>query len=212
MLEQIKDFISEQFVSNQFFQGGVLISILVYIGHTLKDVPKRIWERVKRKKSFKPSQMKTNIYTDGSCNNHTKNKGGIGFVCEFEERKVLYEYYEGSYTNTTSNRMELLAICRAMEHIINYPEKFDSVTIHSDSQYVINSINKGWLYRWESEDFKGRKNADLWRLFLKLQEKLPCVVKFKWVRGHNGNKLNEIADGLASQGAQMKEKRDTGNF
>ena len=92
--------------------------------------------------------------------------------------------------------MELLAVIVALEQL-----KFDGseVTIYSDSQYVVNSVTKGWVFDWESKQFKNRKNADLWRRFLPLYRKHR--VRFVWLKGHAGHPENELCDRMAVSAA-----------
>ncbi len=93
--------------------------------------------------------------------------------------------------------MELLAVIVALESI-KRPEL--PVVIHSDSQYVINSIEKGWLWGWVKKGFKGKKNADLWQRFIPAYKRVNDV-KLKWVKGHAGIPENERADELATLAA-----------
>lgn len=100
------------------------------------------------------------------------------------------------YRNTTNNRMELMAVIAALERLTR-PCK---VTLYSDSQYVVDSISKRWVYSWQrngwrKSDKKPALNVDLWRRLLPLLEEHE--VEFKWVRGHNNNVENERCDVLA---------------
>ena len=128
--------------------------------------------------------------------------GGFGVVIIYDGS--VYKISGGSYTDTTSQRMELLAVIRALRKV----KKLGCFCIvHSDSQYIVNAVNEGWLFRWESEDFVGRPNAGLWREFLNIYKQFQKgVVVIKWVRGHNGNHYNEIADELARKGANSQKK------
>lgn len=98
---------------------------------------------------------------------------------------------------TTNNRMELLAVIAGLEALKTneYP-----VTIYSDSKYVVDAINKGWLESWVKKGFKGKKNVDLWQRFLPLQKRFKLT--FKWVKGHAGIPENERCDQLAVQSAE----------
>lgn len=129
------------------------------------------------------------IYTDGAC--ETKlGHGGIGIVSIDGYTHEAKEYSK-AYRETTNNRMELMAVIVALEM---YQEPL-RIEIVSDSTYVVNAINKGWLKKWVRNDFKGRPNTDLWKRLIKgLQFH---KVTFKWVRGHDGNSYNELVDKLA---------------
>lgn len=143
------------------------------------------------------------IYTDGSAMNNPKvageTNGGYGIVMINGEVK---QYCGGSYYNTTSPRMELLAAIRALNKV----KEGQCVELWSDNQYVVNCIDKRWIQKWAREQWRGRKNADLLKLLLEQYNRLGGKVEFKWCRGHNGNEYNELADKLASQGAKKTEK------
>jgi len=135
------------------------------------------------------------VYTDGSAKGNPGN-GGYGIVLmSGSHRKELQQ----GYRLTTNNRMELLAVIVALESI----KKEDTpVTIYSDSKYVIDSVDKKWVFGWEKKNFNKKKNPDLWIRFLKIYRKQK--VSFVWVKGHNNNKENERCDVLAVQAADGK--------
>ncbi|MFT5859292.1 MAG: ribonuclease HI [Flavobacteriaceae bacterium] len=128
------------------------------------------------------------IFTDGSAKGNPGN-GGYGVVMQFAGMEK--EISQG-YRMTTNNRMELLAVIVALEsmktakHVIH---------IYSDSKYVIDSIDKRWVFGWEKKSFKGKKNEDLWRRYLLVQKKFNIVLH--WVKGHAGHPENERCDVLA---------------
>ena len=95
--------------------------------------------------------------------------------------------------------MELMAVIKALEALKN--DKID-ITIYSDSKYVVESIEKGWIWNWEKKNFKKKLNSDLWKIFIPLHKKFK--IKFKWVKGHSGDVENERCDELANK-AQEKE-------
>ena len=128
------------------------------------------------------------IYTDGSSRGNP-GPGGYGVVLiSGKHRKELSE----GYALTTNNRMELLAVIKGLE-ALNFDHS--KVTVYTDSKYVVDSVEQGWLFQWEKVRFKKKKNADLWIQFLDLYRKHE--VKFKWVKGHADNKENEHCDKLA---------------
>ena len=142
------------------------------------------------------------VYTDGSCN--IKNRlGGCGALLQFKDgTETLSEsYISKGYSDTTISRMELLAIIKSLQ-LVKHKNKYPILLI-SDSEYTINSINKGWIFQWEREGFKERKNSDLWKLFLLEFRKFDKDrIKFIHTRGHNKGKDcyrkgNEVADILA---------------
>jgi len=136
---------------------------------------------------------KITIYTDGAAKGNPGN-GGYGVVMMSGKHKK--ELSEG-FRNTTNNRMELLSVIVALEQI---KVAQSEVQIFSDSKYVVDSIEKGWVFGWQKKGFKGKKNIDLWQRFLKIYPKHK--VKFNWVKGHAGNIHNERCDVLAVAAAE----------
>ena len=132
------------------------------------------------------------IYTDGSAKGNPGN-GGYGVVLKFKGKEK--EISQG-YRMTTNNRMELMAVIVALESLktTKYP-----VSVFSDSKYVIDSIVKKWVFGWEKKNFKGKKNEDLWKRYLKIHNKFD--VTYNWVKGHNGHPENERCDVLAVNAA-----------
>ena len=145
---------------------------------------------------------KVTIYTDGAARGNP-GPGGYGAVLlSGSHRKELAE----GFRLTTNNRMELLAVIKALEAL---KVAGSDVTVFTDSKYVADAIEKGWVFNWVKKRFKGKKNADLWMRFLEVYK--IHRVKFIWVKGHNNNVLNERCDTLAveaSMGENLKE--DTG--
>ena len=134
------------------------------------------------------------IYTDGSCKG---NPGPGGWGVRIEQEGRIREYHGGEAT-TTNNRMELLAVIRALETL----DRGTRARLHTDSQYVqlgISSWIHDWKRRgWRTSDKKPVKNVDLWR---RLDELAAAhEIEWIWVRGHEGNAGNERADELANLG------------
>lgn len=132
------------------------------------------------------------IYTDGAAKGNPGN-GGYGVVMMSGKHKK--EFAEG-FRLTTNNRMELLSVIVALETIKNTAD----VQIFSDSKYVVDSVEKGWVFGWQKKGFKGKKNIDLWKRFLLIYPKHK--IKFNWVKGHAGNLYNERCDTLAVEAAE----------
>ena len=132
------------------------------------------------------------IYTDGSSRGNP-GPGGYGTVLIYKQhRKELSQ----GFRKTTNNRMELLAVIVGLE-AITVPNS--NVVITSDSKYVVDSIEKKWVFGWVKKGFKDKKNPDLWKRFLKVYE--LHNVKMKWIKGHAGHTENERCDVLAVQAA-----------
>ena len=134
------------------------------------------------------------MYTDGAASGNP-GPGGLGVVLLYgNHRKEIAE----GYRNTTNNRMELLAVIRGLEALKRNDMK---VTIYSDSKYVVDAVNKGWLKNWEARRFKKKKNPDLWRRFLELSRQF--TLELIWVKGHANNRENERCDRLAVEASKQ---------
>lgn len=128
------------------------------------------------------------IYTDGSARGNP-GPGGLGVVLKFgSHRKEISE----GYRRTTNNRMELLGVIRGLEAL---KRKDLKVKVFTDSKYVSEAVNQGWVFQWESKRFKKKKNADLWQRFLELYRVYD--LSFIWVKGHADIPENERCDRLA---------------
>lgn len=130
------------------------------------------------------------IYTDGAAKGNP-GPGGYGVVMELVGSPYKKEFYEG-FRYTTNNRMELLAVIVGLEKL-NNPNT--TVLVTSDSKYVVDAVEKRWVFQWEKKGFAGKKNPDLWLRFLKIYRKHK--VDFRWVKGHNSHPQNERCDELA---------------
>lgn len=139
--------------------------------------------------------MRVNVYTDGACSGNP-GKGGYGIIMEWVGKPYKKEFSEG-FRLTTNNRMELLAVIVALEQL---KKEGIEVAVYSDSKYVVDAVEKGWLFGWVKKGFKDKKNPDLWRRFLKAYKKHK--VKFHWIKGHNEHPQNERCDQLAVAAAK----------
>jgi ribonuclease HI len=138
------------------------------------------------------------IYTDGAAKGNP-GPGGYGVVMEMVGTPYKKEFFEG-FRHTTNNRMELLAVIVGLEKL-KAPKT--TVLIVSDSKYVVDSVEKGWVFGWEKKYFKDKKNPDLWLRFLKIYRQHQ--VKFKWIKGHNNHPQNERCDELAVMASQQQK-------
>ena len=138
---------------------------------------------------------RVNIYTDGAAKGNP-GPGGYGLILEYKGH--IKELFCG-FRLTTNNRMELLAVIVSLERI-----KKDSaeITIYSDSKYVVDAVEKKWVFGWEKKNFAKKKNPDLWIRFLKIYRKHK--VSFIWIKGHADNKENERCDVLAVEAAESQ--------
>ena len=138
------------------------------------------------------------IYTDGAAKGNP-GPGGYGVVMEMVGSPYKKEFFEG-FRHTTNNRMELLAVIVGLEKL-KAPKT--NVLVVSDSKYVVDSVEKGWVFGWEKKYFKDKKNPDLWRRYLNIHRKHK--VNFQWIKGHAGHPENERCDQLAVEAAGSEE-------
>lgn len=137
--------------------------------------------------------MSIKIFTDGSSRGNP-GKGGYGVVLlSGKHRKEI----SCGFCITTNNRMELLAVIVGLEAV---KKEKSIITVYSDSKYVVDAIEKKWVFRWEKTSFKNKKNPDLWIRFLKIYRKQ--IVSFVWVKGHSNIKENERCDFLAVEASK----------
>ena len=140
--------------------------------------------------------MRVDIYTDGASRGNP-GPGGYGVVMESGPFKK--EFSEG-FRKTTNNRMELLAVIVGLQKL---KKSGLEVRVFSDSKYVVDAINEGWVFGWHKKGYKGKKNPDLWK------QLLPLYAKYKpkmiWIKGHNNHPQNERCDTLAVQAALGKD-------
>ncbi len=142
------------------------------------------------------------IYTDGASSGNP-GPGGYGVVLISGRHRL--EKSEG-FKLTTNNRMELMGVIAGLE-ALKIPGS--RVTVYTDSKYVADSVEKGWVFQWEAKQFIKKKNPDLWKRFLIIYRKHN--VRFVWVKGHANNVENERCDCLAVEAylkGQLKD--DTG--
>ena len=150
------------------------------------------------------NEMKhVDIYTDGACK-YNPGPGGFAAILVYNGREK--EVFGGE-KSTTNNRMELLAAINGLKMLREACE----VTLYSDSKYLIDSVEKGWVYSWQKNGWRKADkspalNPDLWQELLGLLEK--HTVNFVWVKGHNGHEYNERCDRLAVAGAEAAADSD----
>ncbi len=138
------------------------------------------------------------IYTDGAAKGNP-GPAGYGVVMEMVGTPYKKEFYEG-FRLSTNNRMELLAVIVGLEKLKNLKTK---VLVVSDSKYVVDAVEKRWVFQWEKINFKAKKNPDLWMRFLNVYRKHQ--VDFQWIKGHNNHPQNERCDALAVMASQQEK-------
>ncbi len=139
------------------------------------------------------------IYTDGACSGNP-GPGGYGVVLKY---KGVIKELSGGFARTTNNRMEIMAVIKGLEALTR-PCR---VIVYSDSQYVINALNLGWVERWKANGWlrankAPAKNADLWERVLSLAARHK--ITWVWVKGHAANKFNLRCDQLAVEASKQK--------
>ncbi|MGM0650648.1 MAG: ribonuclease HI [Bacteroidota bacterium] len=140
-------------------------------------------------------QPNVTIYTDGAARGNP-GPGGYGVVLMSGNRR---KELSAGYRKTTNNRMELMAVIAALEAL---KIEGSNVDIYTDSKYVCEAVEEGWVFRWERKQFNKKKNRDLWLRFLKVYRKHN--VSIHWVKGHSDVKENERCDKLATQASKAK--------
>jgi ribonuclease HI len=133
------------------------------------------------------------IFTDGACSGNP-GPGGYGVVLiSGHHRKEISE----GFRLTTNNRMELMAAITGLQAL---KKPGTAVKLHTDSQYIVNAVNKGWVFGWEKKHFAKKKNQDLWIRFLAVYRRHKVTIV--WVKGHNNDPENERCDSLAVAAAK----------
>lgn len=162
--------------------------------------------------------MVYDVYTDGACSGNP-GPGGYAFVVVIDGKDTLKVH--GAKEHTTNNCMELTAIVRALKHVINgdfikfdryqeivfnqkFPNRDKVINIHSDSAYCVNAMKQNWVQLWEANGWKTKsgqdvKNKELWEQLLDFVRRGSIMITFNKVKGHNGDKYNELADKLAKK-------------
>jgi len=140
------------------------------------------------------------IYTDGAARGNP-GRGGYGAILMWKgESKEI----SAGFVHTTNNRMELLSVIAALESLNRTGL---DIEIYSDSKYVVQAVNEGWLENWMKNDFKGgKKNKDLWKRFYQLSK--MHQLKFIWVKGHASNPYNQRCDELAAAAVDGKDLQE----
>ena len=139
------------------------------------------------------------MFTDGAARGNP-GPGGYGTVLmSGRHRKELSE----GFKITTNNRMELLAVISGLEALKTPGNR---VLVYSDSRYVVDSVEKGWLPNWVKTGFKGKKNRDLWERYIEAAR--PHQVRIEWVKGHSTNKENNRCDALAVEASHLPNRQE----
>ena len=195
--------ISIHYVNNQYDQGAIIFQAKTMINPD--EDPDSLAQKIHKlehrhfseeiEKLLLVGHKQVNLYTDGAASGNP-GPGGYGLILEWEGTPHKKTHSQG-FIHTTNNRMELLAVIIGLE---NLKYKNCNVKVYTDSKYVSDAVDKGWLFDWEKKDFKNKKNPDLWRRFLEIYKNHN--IKFKWIKGHNNDFYNERCDFLANLAAK----------
>ena len=156
--------------------------------------------------------MKYEIYTDGACS-VKKRFGGYAAIAKFDDQQIVVH---SNKKNATNNEMELLAVISILQIIVTRLNEDDIIFVHSDSAYVVNAVNQGWIQNWIDNKWRTRENEPVanknaWqKLFWLLNSirRQKCNYEFVKVKGHSDCKLNNYVDRLAVRETQiLKEKQ-----
>ncbi len=153
--------------------------------------------------------MKVTLYSDGACKGNPDGPGGYGTILRFvdSENNVHEKEFSAGYKSTTNNRMELMGVITGFEAL----KKKCDVLVISDSKYVCDAFNKGWIYSWMKKGWRKAdnspvKNKELWERLLRGMD--GHNVTFSWIKGHAGHEENERCDKLASDAAKQSKLLD----
>ncbi|MFN0275439.1 MAG: ribonuclease HI [Chitinophagales bacterium] len=138
------------------------------------------------------------LFTDGAAKGNP-GPGGFGAILQYNKHE---KELSSGFRKTTNNRMELMAVIAGLEALNK--ENLD-VTIYSDSKYVVDAIEKGWVYDWMKTGFKKKKNKDLWLRLMRSYAKHK--IKLVWIKGHAGHPENERCDALAVEASEGRNLR-----
>ncbi len=150
------------------------------------------------------------IYTDGACSGNP-GPGGYGTILKYGSHE---KELSGAFANTTNNRMELMAVIKGLESL----KEPCRVTVYSDSKYIVDAMNKGWVARWRARGWmrsekQPAKNADLWERIWQLAS--VHQVRWVWVKGHAENEYNNRCDKLAveamKKGPRLRDELPAGS-
>lgn len=152
------------------------------------------------------------VYTDGACSNNPGGPGGWAATLNYDDR---YDVLSGNSISTTNNRMELTAVVEAIKYLVN--KGYKSIIINSDSAYVVNGINKGWIYDWHRKGWKTNQNkevanSDLWKEIHSFCVMSDLKIHFKKVKSHAGHTFNEIADEEAKKEVEHAKRIISNQF
>ena len=159
--------------------------------------------------------MNLRVYTDGSCSGNPGIGGYAAIIFDLDGK--FKTKIRGGELETTNNKMELVAVVKALQYIeslrIKKNENYRDIKIYSDSAYVVNAMKLGWLKNWKENGWKTKKgedvkNKELWKELERIQDKIKkdYVIEFVKIKGHAGNVYNEMADKMAKAEA-LKLKR-----
>lgn len=199
----IEDIFSDQITLEDYRKASKLIEASLKMILTLPTAQLKSTLSKSQSEITEECRWKEVIYTDGACSGNP-GPGGYGIVIITNDNEDHPSRFQRGYRRTTNNRMELMAVINALS--LPRTKPFD-ITIVTDSKYVVDAINKGWLESWHAKDYLKTANSDLWkelhRIMTSMKDK-GFNISFEWIKGHNGNKWNEMADRLAVEACSLQ--------
>ena len=189
---------SIHYVNNQYDKGAIIFQAKTPID--TDETPESLAQKihalehkhlaVQIEKLLLAKEKRVKLYTDGAASGNP-GPGGYGLILEWEGTSYQKTFSQG-FSHTTNNRMELRAVIKGLQLLKQSPL---DVIVYTDSKYVSEAVEKKWLFGWEKQNFKNKKNADLWKEFLEVYRKHK--VRIEWIKGHNDHPQNDSCDQMA---------------
>ncbi|MBF13286.1 MAG: ribonuclease HI [Legionellales bacterium] len=199
--------ISIHYVNSEYDDGAIIFQAKTSI--VPDDTPKSLAKKIHKlehkhfsnqiEKLLLQLRKQVNLYTDGAASGNP-GPGGYGLILEWEGTPFQKTHSQG-FIYTTNNRMELRAVIKGLQMLKKAPL---DVVVYTDSKYVSEAVNKKWVFGWEKNGFKNKKNSDLWIEFLEVFRKHN--VKIEWVKGHNQHPQNEHCDKMAVKASKQTDR------
>jgi ribonuclease HI len=197
--KEVLNIVLSKHISDDIIKNIIIKEILTIIyGVSTTSVLEKASEEIEKTNTSVIDNLL--IYTDGACVGNPGPGGSAMIVVK--DDNIIHKFIH-KQPKTTNNRMELLAILEALKWLKN--NSYGSAIIRSDSLYCLNPLVKGWIYKWERENYKNKHNSDLWKQIFPIYEELKDSIDLEWVKGHSGEKYNTLVDYLAEKAARENE-------
>ena len=201
--KEVESGISIHYVNSEYDEGAIIFQAKTIVDP--QETPESLEQKIHKlehkhfphqiEKLLLPKEKRVNLYTDGAASGNP-GPGGYGLILEWEGTPYKKTYSKG-FIHTTNNRMELKAVIKGLQLLKQSPL---DVVVYTDSKYVSEAVEKKWVFDWEKNNFKNKKNADLWKEFLEQYSKHR--VRMEWIKGHNQHPQNESCDKMAVEASK----------